>query len=330
MEQAADYYRRLIDADAPENLWPEIEAWLAESDEHAAAYDAVERAWWAAGQFSDSESIRAARRETAISMEIDQPAARPARTRVLIAVAATVIVGFFVATMVNMSGLGGFGSDTTTIQQAYDSGTGELLPVSLADASEVLLDARSSVDVDYSADARLVHLTRGRARFDVTPNQDRPFKVVVQDKVVVALGTVFDVETVNGDIEVTLLEGSVAVTDAVQSGITEAIQLLPGQRLIVTEDGASETVSGLEFDESSAWQQGRLIFDNEPLRKAAERFNRYSDKQLAVADNVTDRATISGMFVAGDPESLIEALEVYYPGQADEFISVVGPGHQAE
>ena len=317
----------LIPQDA---LWAEIEAWLAESDEHGAAYDAVERAWWATGQHADAESIKAARRETAISVDVERAETRPVRRKTLFAVAATVVAGIFVATMVNMSDLGGFGSDTTTVQQAFDSGTGELVPISLADSSEILLDAKSSVDVDYSADERLVRLTNGRARFDVAPNPNRPFKVAVQDKVVVALGTVFDVETVDGEIEVTLLEGSVAVANADVTGVTEAVQLSPGERLIIAEDGSSETRSGLEFDESSAWQHGRLLFDNEPLRKAAERFNRYSDKQLAVADIVTDRATISGMFVAGDPESLIEALEVYYPGQADEFISIVEPGRQAE
>ncbi len=326
MEQAADYYRRLIEDDSQESLWPEIEAWLAESDEQAAAYDAVERAWWAAGQLAESESIRAARREAAISLEVDRVDARPARLKIIFAIAATVIAGIFITTMVDMTGLGGVEEGSTTARQAYRSVTGELLPVSLADATEMILDAKSSVDVDYSGDARLVRLMEGRVRFDVTSTPDRQFKVLVQNKVVVALGTVFDVEMIDGDIEVTLLEGSVAVADAVAVGVTEAVQLSPGQRLIIGEDGASETRSGLEFSESSAWQHGRLFFDNEPLKKAVARINRYSDKQLVVADSVSRRVTISGMFEAGDPEALVEALEVYYPGLAREVISVVESG----
>ncbi len=325
MELAADYYRRLIEGESQAAVWPEIERWLAESDEHAAAYDAVERAWWTVGEFADAERVDAARREALISVRVERVDARPARTRNIVAIAATLVLGVFVAALVTMSNLDGLGTPPVNVQQAHQNSTVELLPVALADASEVLLDARSSVDIEYTDEARLVWLNEGRARFTVAHDPARPFQVRVGDKSVVALGTVFDVEMIAGDIEVTLLEGAVAVADAVSVGVTEATQLAPGQRLTIRQDGSSETRSDINDSESSAWQRGQLFFEDEPIRRAVARINRYSDRQLAVADDVSPNFTISGMFAAGDPESFVEALNVYLPGLAKTAVSFTEP-----
>ncbi len=325
LEQAAEHYCRLVDAESQAAVWPEVESWLAESEEHAAAYDAVEDAWWTAGELADSESIAAARREAVISMRVDYGDVKPARSRSIVAIAATVVLGVFVAALVNMTNIGLPGSGPATVQQTYQNTGGELLPVTLADNSDVVLDASSSVDVEFGDDARFVRLREGRARFNVAHDTERPFQVEVRDKVVVALGTIFDVDMIEGDIEITLLEGSVAVTDAVTSGITEATQLAPGQRLTIRSDGSSETRSDIDARESSAWQQGQLFFADEPIRRAVARINRYSSRQLVVADDVADHFTISGMFDAGDPESFVEALDVYLPGLAPAAVSFVEP-----
>src|SRR5689334_21459903 len=56
----------------------------------------------------------------------------------------------------------------------YATRIGERRIVTLADGSQIALDSRSEVRVEYSTHARELTLTRGQARFDVVHDFERP------------------------------------------------------------------------------------------------------------------------------------------------------------
>src|SRR3546814_19363224 len=60
---------------------------------------------------------------------------------------------------------------------------------------------------------RQVELLAGRAKFDVAKDPQRPFTVAAGDKLVVAVGTRFSVELIDGQVRVILYEGQVEVRD---------------------------------------------------------------------------------------------------------------------
>src|SRR3546814_13586908 len=60
---------------------------------------------------------------------------------------------------------------------------------------------------------RQVELLAGRAKFDVAKDPQRPFTVAAGDKLVVAVGTSFSVELIDGQVRVILYEGQVEVRD---------------------------------------------------------------------------------------------------------------------
>ena len=64
----------------------------------------------------------------------------------------------------------------------------------------------------------------------------RPFTVAVGDKLVVAVGTSFSVELINGDVRVILYEGQVEVRDrddrAVGAAVAPRVMLTPGAALV--------------------------------------------------------------------------------------------------
>ena len=86
---------------------------------------------------------------------------------------------------------GGLLATGTLLKPAADfaTGRGETRSVTLPHASKVPLNARSVLDLQFSAAARRVELVGGQAYFEVAPDPARPFEVAADDIVTTALGT---------------------------------------------------------------------------------------------------------------------------------------------
>jgi len=86
-------------------------------------------------------------------------------------------------------------------------------PIRFADGSEVQPEEGGQVHVSEAGKDRIrVELAKGKARFVITPNKARSFEVEAQDVTVRVLGTVFEVERVDGEVSVIVEEGRVQVT----------------------------------------------------------------------------------------------------------------------
>jgi transmembrane sensor len=203
----------------------------------------------------------------------------------------------------------------------YVTGVGERRTLTLADGSVVTLDARSRIHVRYREGERLINLDQGQARFDVAKDPSRPFRVSAGRETVLALGTQFNVELVAHSVLVTLIEGRVAVmpetTSARAEPTAQQIDLTPGEGLQVRQDGQKIRLPKVDVARVTAWQNGKLFFDNEPLASAAERINRYAREQVQVDTSAADVA-ISGVFNAGDARAFVEAVTAYFPVKAEQ------------
>src|SRR3546814_14429474 len=91
---------------------------------------------------------------------------------------------------------------------AYATEIGERQLAVLEDGSQVSLDAATKVNVRMKEAGRQVELLAGRAKFDVAKDPQRPFTVAAGDKLVVAVGTSFSVELIDGQVRVILYERS--------------------------------------------------------------------------------------------------------------------------
>jgi transmembrane sensor len=206
----------------------------------------------------------------------------------------------------------------------YSTNTGERRIVVLDDGSRISLDSDTAVRVKYGKAARQLVLERGRARFDVVHNVERPFTVTAGDETVVAVGTSFDVERLNDRVLVTLIEGRIVVKQTADKTATEAVRvaaarskpmmLNAGQELIAIAD-VKPTVIAANMPVATAWESGRLIFNDEPLVEAVERVNRYSDKALIV-DPAVAQLRISGVFNAGDINAFVDGVTSFFPVQS--------------
>lgn len=211
----------------------------------------------------------------------------------------------------------------------YRTGVGERRVVVLEDGSKISLDAQTEVDVHYTQERRALRLAYGRAKFDVAKNPLRPFSVAAADKLVVATGTQFSVETLGNTVRVILYEGRVAVISSGASPVSAVpvmvkakaanveAALTPGRELIAPIASPVAEIVKVDPVRTLAWEGGQLVFVDEPLAAAVERVNRYADRKIVIADRKAAALLVNGVFTAGDTAAFVEGMTGVLPLSAE-------------
>jgi transmembrane sensor len=308
---ATGWFMRLRADDAVAEDLVSFQRWLEEDPANARAYAKVSESWSTVGDYAAAPEVMLGRRD---ALEDARQAARgrwqPGKPRWLKYALAAAGVGVAVAAGIILW--------IQTQAGVYSTGVGERRALTLADGSVVTLDARSRIRVKYRETERLIALEQGQARFDVARDVVRPFRVKAGSETVVALGTQFNVELVARSVLVTMIEGRVAVLpDQPAHDFEPQIDLTAGEALHVRQDGKAIRLPRVDVERVTAWQNGKMFFDNEPLASAAERINRYATEQIEV-DPSAAQVGISGVFNAGDARAFVEAVTAYFPVKAEE------------
>lgn len=327
VEAAAVWAMRLAENDLTAEQHEAFDAWLDADPRHGELLEEIMGAWRSVDRYASAEPMTALRQQALAS------ARRSMRRGKRSFVPRELIGGLIAATLLLAIGGGVLWARLTP--QVYETGVGERRVVALKDGSKISLDAATVVKVRYSGDKRLLWLDRGRAKFDVAKDALRPFSVSAADKMVVATGTAFSVELINAQVRVVLYEGHVAVLKReVQSGKPDAMApvevgqgpverlLTPGRELIMPERSPAQLtvqaamLESADPERSLSWEGGLLVFNDEPLDIVVQRMNRYAAKPLSVGNAATGRMRISGVFRAGDTESLVQGLALGFGVQA--------------
>jgi transmembrane sensor len=203
----------------------------------------------------------------------------------------------------------------------YATSVGERRVVALDDGSRVTLNTNTRIRIDYSDTMRIVRLDRGQAYFQVAHEARRPFEVITGNSVVRAVGTAFDVYEHGDETLVTLVEGVVKTRLAASTPADEPAQLeqivRAGQKVALVR-GHRAAVLPAAVDRSTAWLNGKLMFNDEPLSAAVAEANRYSKHQVKLGSPSLRDLRVSGVFRAGNQAELVQALGGYFSIQVRE------------
>jgi transmembrane sensor len=191
--------------------------------------------------------------------------------------------------------------------QVMETNRGERREVVLADGSVVQIDPESRLRVRFEEHTRRVVLDAGRALFHVAKNPARPFLVEADATTVRAVGTAFAVERKAQGVIVTVSEGKVAIES--RGAAPQPAFLTANEQVTVSSRGSAAPVRKVDSTRALAWAEGRLNFENTPIREVVAQFNRYNSIQLHVEDEALARRPISGVFNAANPESFIAFIE---------------------
>jgi transmembrane sensor len=111
------------------------------------------------------------------------------------------------------------------------------------------------------------------------------------------------------------LQGSVDAWTGQQYGSGRGIELVAGEQLVVSP-AMPPSVEQVNVERATAWQNGQLVFENEPLSSVVARVNRYAQRPIDLADAQTSAFRISGVFRTGDIDGFVSTITHYLPGRA--------------
>jgi transmembrane sensor len=161
----------------------------------------------------------------------------------------------------------------------YVTPAGQRAEFNLSDGTHIVLSvaSRLRVPADYGARDRSVYL-EGEAYFDVRHDTGRPFQVHTGAAITEDLGTRFAVRAYTDDrvVRVVVAEGRVAL---------QGTELHQGQLGALAAGGPVAVKTGVDVDRYLAWTQGRLVFDNTPLREALPQLGRWYDLEFRLGDS---------------------------------------------
>jgi transmembrane sensor len=180
--------------------------------------------------------------------------------------------------------------DEAPVTHTLTNNNGSKYSLTLADGTEAYLDAASSITypVVFKGNQRKVSVT-GQVYFKVKHNAAMPFYVIVNDETIEDIGTEFNINAYENEaaLKTTLIEGSVSVKrDRV------SVLLKPGEQTVAS--GAGLIKKAVDLDETTAWLEGKLIFDAETLEIIMNRVARIYDVNLVWVDQTARKLKFGG------------------------------------
>ena len=142
----------------------------------------------------------------------------------------------------------------------------------LPDGTRVWLNANSSLTypLRFVGDTREVTLV-GEAYFDVSPDHERPFRVMLNDTEIEVLGTQFNAKGY-GTVTTTLIEGSVKVIHD-----NEQRLLQPGEEAEVRQN---INVYPADIQKAVAWKNGFFYFKDDKITEILDQVSRWYDVDI--------------------------------------------------
>ncbi|MDO9413873.1 MAG: FecR domain-containing protein [Pseudolabrys sp.] len=263
--------------------WKAFETWQNWDDEHKRAAKRAKLMWEQVGTTLTRQS-------------------RPGKSKLPVII---------MMTMIGLAGAGfagGLAGPPAAFFADYQSSTGEVRTVTLADGSQVDLDTGTSFDVSHGG--RTITLQSGQVFVTVKPGNPTPFVVVAGNTRAEALGTAYAVRKNGDDALVVVSESKVRVSRDGQKG-----------GVVVAAGQAVETSAGVEprqpyaadIKDLMAWRQGELRFTGRPLADVVAEADRYRRGTTVIFGDNIRTLPVTGTVDISDVDAFFASLEAALP-----------------
>jgi len=334
---AADYYLKLQEnsiSGAELKAW---QAWFMRSEQHQKAFRRLETLFGALehlsiDDFTDKPAgVVEKQKDTfnkisgfaggsvisLVTADVQEKSAPPRTTsRFIGGIAASVAVVLVAGFMM----MGSVNTRSEYIAPIYQTAAAEQRIVKLSDGSIVELAADSQVTVEYEVSERRLVLDRGQAIFTVSKNPRRPFVVQAGNGTVTAIGTVFNVSRRSGDVQVRVLEGTVAVrpvhvplTNTLDTAVPAVALVTAGKQTIYSNEGTLQSVEEVDVQADLDWRVGILTMVNRPLSSVIQELNQYLQDEIAIGDEAVGDFYFTGTVYPDQVDAWLEGLKQGYP-----------------
>lgn len=188
----------------------------------------------------------------------------------------------------------------------YRTGASEVRPITLADGSQLWLNAQTALDVHFDKGARQLRLYRGEMLIE-TGVDARPLQVVTRAGRMQPLGTRFSVRTQGLDTTLSVFGGAVQATCA---GSGEQVRVEAGQALVfdAQHSTALRPAQALRQD----WSRGLLVAEDMPLAEVVKVLRDYRHGHLGI-DPALGNLRVVGTYPLLDTDRALAMLERSLP-----------------
>lgn len=163
----------------------------------------------------------------------------------------------------------------------------------LSDGTRVWVnaDSRLKFPVQFTGKNRDVYLLNGEIYFEVTRDEEHPFRVHTSRGMVTVLGTEFNVRDYAGEREVvtTLAKGSVRYEE---NG--KEVVLQPGEQVAAGKEDGNLSVREVNTREYTGWKDGQYVFYNQTLEVLMENIGRMYDVTVFFGNPEVKQLRFSG------------------------------------
>ncbi|WP_108425272.1 FecR family protein [Flagellimonas amoyensis] len=191
---------------------------------------------------------------------------------------------------------------------------GENRTIELSDGTKITLNANTTLSYPktFTGESREVSL-KGEAFFDVAHNPEKPFVVSTDNGMKIkVLGTVFNVRSYPEDlnVETTLVSGKVKV---VGERDKKTVVLNPSQRATYVKNEDKLIVDNVQTENFTAWREGKLIYDETPMRQVIGDLKRKYRIAFSVESQEIMDYKYTGEFDNLSIEQIMDLFEVSSP-----------------
>lgn len=303
----------------------ELQAWLDADPRHYGAYIRAKAVFaqgrrikafahspdpdsWSAyaGSDGDAAPVEDDAAPEAVTQFAEMPAVSMARRAALGVVGSAALVGLAVAM---------FGTSQPAQALTFQTRRGERREIVLADGSRVALNTDSEMRVLFDDRWRVVQLLRGEALCVVSSDRARPFIVDAAGFKVRAEAASFAVQAVQGaPPQVIVKQGAVDVIPDHSTSVTVAANTKV--TLVADSNLSGAVLSPEELDRELLWREGKIAFDDTPLRRAIAAFDRYGPVHIRVDDPALLDQTVTGVFASDDPMGFARVVGELFDARA--------------
>lgn len=188
---------------------------------------------------------------------------------------------------------------TTTVDTVSDTLVAQQKTITLPDASEVKLNALSTVTFNESRWENHRSITlNGEAFFKVAKGEK--FDVITDSGTITVLGTQFNVKHRDNYFEVTCYEGKVSVNTKTKQDTLQA-----GDTFLIIDGNYIATEK--EQQTSPSWLQNNSTFNSIPYKEVIAEFERQYDVSIEF-ENIDDSQNFTGSFTHNDIEIALKSI----------------------
>ncbi|MDA3927413.1 MAG: FecR family protein [Prolixibacteraceae bacterium] len=186
----------------------------------------------------------------------------------------------------------------------------------LPDGTKVWLNGNSSIEYpnQFIGKERLISMS-GEAYFEVAKNKFKPFQVKINDIIVEATGTQFNISSYTNDKfqEILLTEGSVNIllNKNAEKKFLTALKVNELAKFDIEKRNIK--VVTVEPEKYIAWKSGKIIFYNDAMVEVIKKLERWYNVKFNYSLNAMNDYAFTGSFTGEDLSQILKCIELTTP-----------------